>query len=64
MDKYFQLLLKNIDERRMYVAQALYAGSAKDYSEYRGMCGEIRGLSLAYEAVEDLLRKLEKDDDE
>lgn len=64
MDKYFQLLLKNIDERRMYVAQALYEGSAKDYSEYRGMCGEIRGLSLAYEAVEDLLRKLEKDDDE
>lgn len=64
MDKYFQLILKDIDERRLYIAKALYEGSAKDYSEYRGMCGEIRGLSLAFETVTDLLRKLEKDDDE
>jgi hypothetical protein len=64
MDKYFQLILKDIDERRLYIAKALYEGAAKDYSEYRGMCGEIRGLSLAYETVEALLRKLEKDDDE
>jgi len=28
------------------------------------MCGEIRGLSLAFETVNDLLRKLESDDDE
>lgn len=64
MDKYFQLILKDIDERRLYIAKALYEGAAKDYSEYRGMCGEIRGLSLAYEMTEALLRKLEKDDDE
>lgn len=64
MEKYFSLILKDIDERRLYIAKALYEGAAKDYSEYRGMCGEIRGLSLAYETVEALLRKLEKDDDE
>lgn len=64
MEKYFHLILKDIDERRLYIAKALYEGAAKDYSEYRGMCGEIRGLSLAHETVEALLRKLEKDDDE
>lgn len=64
MEKYFQLALKEIDERRLYIAKALYEGAAKDFAEYRNMCGEIRGLSLAFEAVEALLRKYEKDDDE
>ena len=64
MEKYFNLILKDIEERRLYIAKAMYEGAAKDYAEYRGMCGEIRGLSLAYETVNDLLRKLESDDDE
>jgi hypothetical protein len=64
MNKYFEIILKEIEERREYVAKALIEGSAKEYSEYRSMCGEIRGLSLAHQTVTDLLRKLEKDDDE
>jgi len=48
MNKYFEIILKEIEE----------------YSEYRSMCGEIRGLSLAHQTVTDLVRKLEKDDDE
>jgi len=64
MEKYFNLILKDIEERRLYIARALYEGAAKDYAEYRHGCGEIRGLSLAYETVNDLLRKLESDDDE
>jgi hypothetical protein len=64
MNKYFEIILKEIEERREYVAKALIEGSAKEYSEYRSMCGEIRGLSLAHQTVTDLVRKLEKDDDE
>jgi hypothetical protein len=64
MNKYFEIILKEIEERREYVAKALIEGSAKEYSEYRSMCGEIRGLSLAHQTVTDLLRKIEKDDDE
>jgi len=64
MNKYFEIILKNIEERREYVAKALIEGSAKEYSEYRSMCGEIRGLSLAHQTVTDLVRKLEKEDDE
>jgi len=64
MNKYFEIILKDIEERREYVAKALIEGSAKEYSEYRSMCGEIRGLSLAQQTVIDLVRKLEKEDDE
>jgi len=64
MNKYFEIILKEIEERREYVAKALIEGSAKEYSEYRSMCGEIRGLSLAHHTVTDLVRKLEKDEDE
>jgi hypothetical protein len=63
MNKYFEIILKEIEERREYVAKALIEGSAKEYSEYRSMCGEIRGLSLAHQTVTDLVQKLEKDDD-
>lgn len=63
MTKYFNLILKEIEERREYIAKALIEGSAKDYSEYRGMCGEIRGLSVAHQTVTDLVQKLENNDD-
>lgn len=63
MNKYFEIILKDIEERREYVAKAMIEGSAKDYSEYRSMCGEIRGLSLAHQAITDLVHKLETEDD-
>jgi hypothetical protein len=63
MNKYFELILKELEERREYIAKAMIEGSAKDYSEYRSMCGEIRGLSLAHQTVTDLVQKLEKEDD-
>jgi len=64
MNKYFDLIIKDFEERREYIAKAMIEGSAKDYSEYRSMCGEIRGLSLAHQTVTDLVRKMEQNDDE
>lgn len=64
MNKYFDLIIKDLEERREYIAKAMIEGSAKDYSEYRSMCGEIRGLSLAHQTVTDLVRKMEQNDDE
>ena len=59
----FSVVLKEIDERRDSLAQALISGAAKDYSEYRSLCGEIRGLSHAHAYVTDLVRRLETDDE-
>ena len=59
----FTVVLDEIAERRESIAQALISGAAKDYPEYRGMCGEIRGLSLAHSFITDLVRKIETDDE-
>jgi hypothetical protein len=59
----FSVVLKEIEEQRDSLAQALISGAAKDYSEYRSLCGEIRGLSHAHAFITDLVRRLEKDDE-
>lgn len=57
------VVLKNIEEHRESVSRALFDGSAKDFAEYKAMCGEIRGLSLAHSFITDLVRKLEQEDE-
>lgn len=60
----FDVVLKELSERRDALTQALAAGSAKDFADYKQMCGEIRGLSLAHSLVTDLVRKMEYSDNE
>jgi len=60
----FAVITKEIEERQKSLSDALASGAAKDYAEYKYMCGEIRGLSFAHAYVTDLVRKLEQDDDE
>ncbi len=59
----FSVILKEIEEKQKYLADALGSGAAKDYPEYKFMCGEIRGLSFAHSYVTDLVRRMEQDDD-
>lgn len=60
----FDVVIKEIEERRDDIAQALISGAAKDFPEYKSMSGEIRGLSLAHSFINDLVRKLEQSEDE
>lgn len=41
----------------------LLAGQAKDFAEYRHLCGVLRGLTAAESILKDLVQKLEKDDE-
>lgn len=59
----FDVVIKEIEERRESIAQALISGSAKDYSEYKFMTGEIQGLSRAHAFITDLVKRMENDDD-
>ena len=59
----FDVVIKEIEERRDSIAQALISGAAKDFPEYKSMSGEIRGLSLAHSFITDLVRKMENDDE-
>jgi hypothetical protein len=59
----FSVVIKELEERRESIASALISGAAKDFADYKDLCGEIRGLSRAHAFVTDLVRKMENDDE-
>jgi hypothetical protein len=60
----FEILNQKINERVTDITRTLSDGVAKDYADYRGMCGVIKGLHTAQFELNDLLRKIKEDDDE
>ena len=42
----------------------LAGGQAKDYAEYRQLCGHIRGLEAAEQLIIDLAKRREQDADD
>lgn len=63
MNKEYDYILREIREARENQSTFLVEGGAKEYAEYRHICGVIRGLTLAESAIIDLVRKMEKDDE-
>jgi len=63
MDKTLEVLLKQYKDKRNQLADAVSSGAAKDYAEYRALCGEIRGLLTAESYLLDLAKNLENADD-
>jgi len=59
----FQYLAKEIDKLRSDQTTFLAGGGAKDFAEYRHVCGVIRGLTHAEQLVKDLVQKLEYSDE-
>lgn len=59
----FDVVLKEIEERRESIGRAVIDGAAKDFAEYKSMCGEIRGLSHAHSFITDLVRRMESEDE-
>ena len=59
----FDVVIEELEERRETIAQALISGAAKDFAEYKSMCGEIRGLSSVHAFITDLVRQMEYSDD-
>ena len=60
----FSVVMKDIEDTRESIARALLDGVAKDYAEYKALCGEIRGLSTAHMFIQDLVRKMESNEDD
>ena len=56
-------LLKEVDKLLEDQSVFLNGGGAKDFAEYRHVCGVIRGLTHAEQLVKDLAKKLEYSDD-
>lgn len=60
----FDVLNENIMERIESAKQHLANGNAKDFPEYRELCGLIRGLESAQREVNDLSRHFMEDEDD
>lgn len=52
-----------IDELRKEQGVYLAGGGAKDFAEYRHICGVIRGLTHAETILQDLVQRLETFDE-
>lgn len=60
----FDVLVDKITAHLNAVADSLASGAAKDYAEYRDLCGLIRGLETAKREILDLAQyQMESDDD-
>ena len=56
-------ITKEIVKQRETYETAVQRGSAKDFAEYKNLCGLIQGLMTAETIINDLVQKMEKSDD-
>lgn len=63
-DRVLSHLLSVVNDRIEQLTESLADGNAKDFAEYRYLCGTIRGLSLAQSEITGLVRRLREIDDE
>jgi hypothetical protein len=60
----YDVLIAKHAEDALSATQFLANGGAKDFAEYREVVGRIRGLQLAMQTTQDLLRSQMDDDDD
>lgn len=58
-----EILQRKLDEDRVAMVDTLISGAAKDFADYRHMCGVIRGLDTAYRHITDLAERVKKEDE-
>lgn len=56
-------LRSKLQEKLASTKEFLVGGQAKDYAEYRHLCGLIRGLEAAEDIINDLAKRHEDADD-
>ena len=57
------LLVKQMDDEKLTVAESLVNGSAMDFPEYKRMVGVIRGLELGQRIVGEMAQRLREQDE-
>ena len=63
IDKALGHLKSQIDEKVQQLQDALAYDNAKDFAEYRKICGEVKGLLTARLYITDLQQRLEDQDE-
>lgn len=57
-------IISAIEEKVVRVRNEVAGGSARDFAEYRHMCGRVRGLIDAVDIMNDVFKELNDDGDE
>ena len=60
----FDVLTDKLTDHKRSSEELLHSGAAKDFSEYREVCGVLRGLDTALREVNDLSRNYMEDADD
>jgi hypothetical protein len=60
----FDLLVEQLEGKTQQLQDFIASGRATTFEEYKGTCGEIRGLLIARGYVLDLKQRMENSDDE
>ena len=63
VDKALDHLMSQINGKVTQLQEAMADDNAKDFAEYKKMCGEVKGLLTARFYITDLQRRLEHQDD-
>lgn len=61
--KLFTDVINEVVRHKEGIETAVLSGSCKSYEEYKGLVGELRGLSFTQQLLLDLVRTLENNDD-
>jgi len=59
----FDVLIGHLDEKIQQLQEYTATGRAATFEEYKGTCGEIRGLLTARGYVLDLKSRMERDEE-
>ena len=60
----FDVLTDKLTDHKRSSEEFLHSGAAKDFAEYREVCGVLRGLDTALREVNDLSRNYMEDADD
>jgi hypothetical protein len=64
MKTVFDVLIGKFEEDLASSTQFLVGGGAKDFSEYREVCGRVRGLRFAIEETQAFAKNFQENDDD
>ena len=59
----FDVLTDECDGKIEQLKEYLASGGAKSFDEYKGICGEIKGLFTARSRIQDLQHQMENSDE-
>ncbi len=63
-NKSLVIIRKKLRERMNDLADTVAGGGAKDFGDYRNLCGQIHGLAVAEREILDLQSALEQSEDD